>query len=171
MMGWRRGQVDGVARRVAPGVLTLLLLVLGLVPLHIPYMAPLGPSFLLISAYYWAVHRPELLPAPVVFLFGVLADLLSGAALGSGTLVLLLAYGLTRLWRPHLLGTGFLGAWLGFAVVAAAAQVALWVVAIALAGAVPDPQPALFGGIIAIAVYPVVSALFAQTGRLVEDGR
>jgi rod shape-determining protein MreD len=169
-MARRRGEIDGLARRMAPAALTLLLLIFGLVPLRIPYMEPLGPSFLLISAYYWAVHRPELLPAPVVFALGLLGDLLSGAPLGSGTLVLLLAYALTRTWRRPLVGAPFLVGWLGFIIVAAAAQLALWIVAIALAGAVPDPRPALFGGIIAIALYPVVAALFSQTARPADEG-
>lgn len=169
MRGRRPGQVEALARRLAPGVLTLLLLIVGMVPLHIPYLTPLGPSFLLISAYYWAVHRPELLPAPVVFGLGLLGDLVTGSALGSGTFVLLLAYVLTRAWRRHLFRAGFLMVWLGFAVVAAAAQMVLWVIAIVLAGSVPDPRPALLGGVIAIALYPVVAGLFSQAERLVEE--
>jgi hypothetical protein len=44
----------------------------------------------------------------------------------------------------------------------------LWVLAAALAGAIPDARPALFGALLAIALYPVVVALFMQAERLVE---
>jgi rod shape-determining protein MreD len=169
MSSSRWTQVEGLARRLTPGVLTLLLLILGSVPLQIPYLAPIGPSFLLISAYYWAVHRPELLPAPAVFGFGVVSDLLGGAPLGSGTLVLLLAYAAARAYRRPLLGASFPIVWLGFAVIAAGANLALWIVATVLAGAVPDPRPALFAGLLEIALYPVIAALFMQAERLVEE--
>jgi rod shape-determining protein MreD len=115
MTGSTWTQVEHLARRVTPAVVTLLLLVIGLVPLQVPYLVPVGPCFLLISAYYWALHRPELLPAPVVFGFGALSDLLGGAPLGAGTLVLLLVYALTRSYRRLLHNAGFVTAWLTFA--------------------------------------------------------
>jgi rod shape-determining protein MreD len=168
MSGWTWSQIDHLGRRLVPTVLTLLLLVLGLVPLRIPYLVPVGPSFLLISAYYWGLHRPELLPGPVVFALGLLGDLMGGAPLGAGTLVLLLAYQATRSYRRILFNAGFVMIWLGFGAVVAGAGLALWALAALLAGAVPDGRPALFAGLLAFALYPLVAALFAQAERLVE---
>lgn len=162
--GW--GQVETAARRLTPGVVTLLLMIIGLVPLQIPHLAPIGPSFLLMSAYYWGVHRPELLPAPAIFAFGIVSDLLSGAPLGSGTFVLLLVYAVARGYRRPLLTAGFFVVWLGFAVVAVSAGLAAWAVATVLAGAVPDPGPAMFAALLEIALYPAVAALFFQAERL-----
>lgn len=162
--GW--GQIETAARRLTPAALTLLLMVAGVVPLQIPHLAAIGPSFLLISIYYWAVHRPGLMPAPAIFVFGLLGDLLGGAPIGSGTFVLLLVYAVTRAYRRPLLAASFLVVWFGFAVVAAAAGLAAWAVASALAGTVPDPGRALFGALLEVALYPVVAALFFQVERL-----
>ena len=45
-------------------------------PLRLPYLPPLSVSLVLVSVYYWAVHRPSALPAPAVFFLGLMADLL-----------------------------------------------------------------------------------------------
>jgi rod shape-determining protein MreD len=168
MTGWSWAQVENLARRLTPALITLLLLVLGLVPLRVPYLVPVGPTFLLISAYYWAVHRPELMPAPVVFALGAISDLLGGAPLGAGTLVLLLVYAVTRDYRRLLFNAGFAVAWLGFGAVSLVSALALWALAALLAGAVPDGRPALFGTLLGFALYPVIAALFIAAERLVE---
>ncbi len=163
--GW--AQLEALALRLTPAVVTLLLLVVGLVPLRLPYLVPVGPCFLLISVYFWALHRPGLMPPPVVFGLGALSDLLGGAPLGAGTLVAVLVYSLTRTYRRLLLNSGFAVAWLAFAAVAAAAGLVLWALAALLAGALPDIGRVAFGALIAILLYPIVAALFLQAERLV----
>jgi rod shape-determining protein MreD len=166
--GGRWTQVEALARRLTPAVVTILLLIVGLVPLRVPYLVPMGSCFLLIAAYYWALHRPELLPAPAVFALGAVGDLLDFAPLGAGTLVLLLVYGVTRSYRRLLINAGFGTAWLAFAAVAIVAALVLWGLVTALERAVPDARPVVFGALLAIALYPVVVALFIQAERLVE---
>ena len=58
-------QLDNWARNLAPFALTMLSLIVGNMPLHLPYFVPLGISLPMISVYYWAIHRPNLLPAPL----------------------------------------------------------------------------------------------------------
>jgi hypothetical protein len=91
---WQR--LDQIARNVSPFAITVLLLIIGLVPLRLPYLPPLSVSLVLVSVYYWAVHRPSALPAPAVFFLGLMADLL-GAVLGVNAPVLLVA--LPARWR------------------------------------------------------------------------
>ncbi|MBX6320412.1 MAG: rod shape-determining protein MreD [Rhodospirillaceae bacterium] len=163
--GW--AQIEALALRLTPAVVTLLLLVAGLVPLRLPYPVPVSPCLLLISVYFWALHRPSLMPAPVVFGLGTLGDLLGAAPLGAGTLVMVLVYCQTRAHRRLLLNSGFGMAWLAFAAVAAAAELMLWALAALLAGALPDIRPAAFGALIAVLLYPIVAVLFLQAERLV----
>src|SRR4029077_10467745 len=60
-------RLDNWARNLPPFALTLLMLIIGTMPLHLPYFVPLGTGLAMISVYYWAIHRPGLLPAPAVF--------------------------------------------------------------------------------------------------------
>ena len=56
---WHR--LDIIARSLSPLAMTVLLIMIGMVPLQIPNMAPVIPAMALIAVYYWAVHRPDLM--------------------------------------------------------------------------------------------------------------
>ena len=62
---WQR--IDFIMRSLTPFVLTLVLVVLGQVPLHIPGFAEVAPILPLMAVYHWAIYRPDLLPASAVF--------------------------------------------------------------------------------------------------------
>ena len=62
---WQR--LDALARYLSPFAVASLLLLDGSVPIRLPHLAEIGPNFALISVYYWAVHRPTVLPPFAVF--------------------------------------------------------------------------------------------------------
>ncbi len=158
-------RLDLWARNLLPFLLTLAMLILGTAPLPIPHFLPLGAGLALISVYYWAIHRPGLLPAPAVFAIGLLGDLLGIAPLGVGTLMFLLVYGIALSQRRVFQGQPFLIVWWGFMMVAAGALSAGWIFASIVAGAVLDPDPVIFDYLITLALYPAVADLFARAQR------
>lgn len=160
---WQR--LDQIARNVSPFAITVLLLIVGLVPLRLPYLPPLSVSLVLVSVYYWAVHRPSALPAPVVFFLGVMADLLGGGFLGVNALVLLVAYAGTLALRPWLVGASFAIVWWGFAILSAGALLLTWVITWILAGAAAELSPGVSGTVFAVGAYPLLATLFARTQR------
>jgi rod shape-determining protein MreD len=160
---WQR--LDQVARHVSPFAITVLLLIVGLVPLRLPYLPPLSVSLVLVSVYYWAVHRPGALPAPAVFFLGLMADLLGGGFLGVNALVLLVAYASTLSLRPWLVGASFAIVWWGFAILSVAALVLTWIITWFLAGAAADFSPGVSGTVFAVGAYPLLATLFARTQR------
>jgi rod shape-determining protein MreD len=160
---WHR--LDVWAGRAAPVTLTVLLVLLGAVPLPLPFWQPIGPGYALISVYYWAVHRPTALPAPLVFLIGVLADFFGLAPLGVGTLVLLICYSGTVSQRRHLVGQHFLVVWWGFMMVSAAGFFIAWAAASVLAVRFVDARPAFFSYLVTLGAYPLVALLLARAQR------
>jgi len=158
-------RLDLWARNLAPFVMTLLMLIVGTAPLPIPHFIPLGPGLALISVYYWAIHRPALLPAPAVFFIGLLSDLMGLAPLGVGTLVLLLTHGVALSQRRALAGQPFLVVWWGFMMIAAGTMSIGWIFASVVAGAALDPNPAIFAYLMTIALYPAAADLFARAQR------
>ncbi len=162
---WQR--LDQAARNLMPFSFTVLLLIASLVPLRLPYLPPLGTNLLLISVYYWSVHRPSVLPAPAVFAIGLLADLLGGGMLGVWALVLLAAHGATLSVRRWFVGASFVIVWLGYAVLAVVAMLLTWLIVWALSGAVADLAPGMSGVLVGIGVYPVLAAFFARAQRVV----
>lgn len=160
---WQR--LDLIARNVSPFAFTLLLLIVGLVPLRLPYLPPLSVSLALVSVYYWAVHRPNALPAPAVFALGLLADLLGGSFLGINALVLLVAYASTVALRHWLVGATFAIVWWGFVIISTGALLLTWVITWILAGAAADLSPGISGTLFAVGAYPLLGTFFARAQR------
>jgi rod shape-determining protein MreD len=161
---WQR--LDLLARNVSPFAFTLVLLILGLVRLRLPYLPPLSLSLVLVSVYYWAVHRPSALPPAAVFILGLLADLLGGGLLGSNVLVLLATYGGTLAVRHWLVGASFAIVWWGFALAATAAMLLSWVVTWLMVGAFPDLASGVSGTLFAVGAYPLLATFFAHAQRI-----
>ena len=158
-------RMDGWARNAFPFALTLLMMVLGATPLHISFFQALGPVLAMISAYYWAIHRPSLLPAPAVFIIGLVGDLMGQAPLGVGTMMLLFVYVVAFSQRRLFLGQPFLVVWLGFMMIAAGAMALGWILAGFVAGGALDPKRAVFAYVMALALYPAIADLFTRAQR------
>jgi rod shape-determining protein MreD len=160
---WQR--LDTAARSLAPFSATVLLLILGLVPLRLPYVPPFGTSLVMVSVYYWAIHRPAMLPAPAVFAIGLLADLFGGGMLGLGALILLLAYVVAESARRWIVGANFAIVWLGYAVLEIASVLLSWLLTKILTGSSVALAPGLSGAMFGVGAYPLLATLFARAQR------
>jgi rod shape-determining protein MreD len=148
---WHR--LDIVARSLSPLAITLLLIMLGMVPLQIP------------EVYYWAVHRPNLMTVWVIFLVGLFQDLLSGGHLGVGILALLMVHVVIDTQRRIFARSSFQALWVLFAIVAAAALYLMWLLNCLLQGVFLEVQPVLFQYLTTVAAYPCLAWLFAQAQK------
>lgn len=160
---WQR--LDALARQLAPFSLAFLLVLIGAVPLRLPHLGEISPHFALLAVYYWAVHRPGVLPAGAVFVLGLFSDFLGVAPLGVGTAVLLGVYAVTVSQRRFLTGQSFMGVWTGFALVCASSFAVTWLLASLLAGTMIDGRAAVFAAMLNVAIYPAVGFIFAHTQR------
>jgi rod shape-determining protein MreD len=158
-------QLDRAARRLFPFALTILLVTLSVLPLPVPGYALVVPSFGLMSVYYWAIHRPDLMPAPAVFVIGLLEEILTGTPSGLDALTLLIVYGIMRNQRRPFLGKPFTVMWFGFLIVAPAATFGRWFFASVLAGQIVPLQAPLIQLMLTLAIYPWLAWLLAGTQR------
>jgi rod shape-determining protein MreD len=160
---WHR--VDKSARNSAPFAVTVLLMLVGMTPLHLPQFGMITPPLTLMAVYYWAVHRPDLLRPMVAFGLGVLQDLLAGAPLGVSSLTFMVAYWVSLTQRRFFLGASFLMMWWGFLLVAIVASLVQWLGYSALAGRLVQVEPALFQCAVAIGLFPLPAWLFMRVQR------
>ena len=114
-------RLDIAARYAFPAGCTLLLMLLAVAPYGIADQAAMLPAVTFACVYFWSLLRPGAMPPPVVFVVGLLLDLLGYLPLGVGALTLLIVHGLAVHWRPILVRQGFVAAWLTFAGFAAGA--------------------------------------------------
>ena len=159
-------RLDIGCRCALPALLTLVLALINVIPLQAPGFAPVAPTMVLASLYYWAIYRPTMTPLWAVFLIGLFEDIVTGAPMGVNAAIYLIAFGLVAGQRRVFLGKSFGVVWWGFMLVAGAAEALRWVLISALGGLIVDPMPGLFTYISSIAIYPVLSLLLAALHRI-----
>ncbi len=160
---WTR--LDSTARNLSPFALTVLLVMIGMIPIRALNFAPIMPALGLIAVYFWLVYRPDLMPAWVVFLVGLIQDLLGGGALGVGVFVLLVVYATMAGERRSIAQRSFVLVWLVFLPVAAGAFILTWLFNSLIVDALLDPGPAAFQYLSTVAFYPCIAWLFLQAQR------
>lgn len=159
-------RIDTITRHSLPALIMLFLVVLNMVPLHIPGIARIMPVLPLIAVYHWSVYRPALLPPAVVFCIGLLHDVLSGAPIGVNALVYLTVYGIVESQQRFLVGKSFAVVWLGFGIVSMIATIEAWLLVSILSSAVVEPNAALFQFILNFGCFPLMAWLFLRYQKI-----
>jgi rod shape-determining protein MreD len=155
-------RLEAAARAVLPGFGAALLMVMAAGPTGLPTLVA---AVTLPQVVFWSIFRPAAMAPPVVFLLGLLLDLLSLAPLGTGVLTLLVAQGLAMTWRRFLMRQGFVVMWLGFCGFAAGASALGYALTALLSFDLPPVQPAFHQAMLAIGLYPAFAALLGRLHR------
>lgn len=150
-----------------PGVLTLLLVLMGAVPIGAPLIGPVLPAFGLIAVFVFSIHRPDLMPHWLAFLIGLVQDLVIGGPLGLNALLLLAVQGLCSSQRRFLAGKPFWLVWMGFVLVSIPAALAQWLIACAYLMALLPIRDTLMQATVTLALFPLIAApLMILSNRL-----
>jgi rod shape-determining protein MreD len=162
-------RLDIAARFCFPSCITVLLMLLTQAPLEIPEQTALLPAVALCCVWFWSLFRPDAVPPPLVFLIGMLLDLLGYLPLGAGVFTLLAVHGVAVALRRPLARRGFAWIWIVFGGVAAAASLLIWLLVMLLTFRLLSPDPAIFVAILTIALYPVLAIPFAGAQRSIAN--
>jgi len=160
-----RRRLDAMARSGVPVACTLALMFASKAPFGVADQAVVLPAVTVVSVFFWSLFRPSSMPAPVVFLIGVLLDLLGWMPLGEGTVVLLVVHALCLRWRRVLAKQSFAVIWVVFVGFAAGAAALMWALAALLAFRMLPVASALFQAVLTAALYPALAILFAGAHR------
>ena len=152
-------RLDAFARLAFPGFSTAFLMVLAAAPVSLP--SPVFAATLPCVAF-WSVFRPAAMVPPIVFLLGLLMDLLTLAPLGSGVLVLLVLQAVALRFRRFLARQSFLAVWLAFCVAAFGATMLYWGLQALLSLRLPPVAPALHAALLACGLYPAIAFVLTR---------
>ncbi len=144
-------------RRALVSLLALFAVLLGAVPLGIEGFAPVAPDWLLMIVFYWSIYRPELLPAPVIFLLALLSDAIGGGPPGMSAILLLLVRLACLSQRRAFVGKSLLVTWFGFAAVALGAAVLSWPLASLYYETLIDPHALLARAALTVVLFPLLA--------------
>jgi rod shape-determining protein MreD len=150
---------------VLPIVTTVLAALLSIEPLHLDGYAALTPAFTLMATYHWTIYRPDLLPAPLLFLIGTTQDLLSGGLLGVTAVTLLLARAIVVPHRHHFVDRPFPFIWAGFTLLTGGAMLFSWTLHSLLAAELLELRGPVVRAVLTISVFPIVSFLLGRSQR------
>lgn len=162
-------RLDMAARRGFPGSTTALMLLFASAPLGVPGQAELQASIALASVFFWSLFRPDSMPPAMVFMIGLLVDLLGYAPPGVSVLTLLIAHGLALRWRRVLVRQGFLLVWLAFVGVAIGAAALQWALTSALTFRLLPPGPGVFQAAIGAGLYPALATLLTRAHHTLAE--
>jgi rod shape-determining protein MreD len=162
-------RVNGGLARLLPVATTVLAALIAILPVKVPGYAALVPAFTLMAVYHWTIYRPDLLPPIWIFAIGLAQDLLSGALIGIGALMLLLARGAVLRYRRLFINRTFPFVWLGFTLLAGGVMLGLWVLHCVLQLSLFDLRTTMFRTVLTIAVFPVASFAMGRTQRALMD--
>jgi len=165
---WQR--LDKAGRNLAPFAVTVMLVLVGMVPIPIPSYTAVAPQLTLISVYYWTIHRPDLMRPGVAFLIGLLQDLLIGGPLGVNALILVVAQWAVLNQRRVFLASTFSLLWIGFAMVMAGAAFLQWLAFSVLSAGILPMKPALFQGLLTVAMFPALGWMLIRVHRAFLNG-
>ena len=160
---WQR--LDLWARNISPVGISVILVLLSVIPTHVPGYGSIVPQFALMSVFHWTVFRPDLFPIIAVFITGVLQDALSGAPMGLNTIVFLTVFGVVLGQRRFFLGKTFLVEWLGFSIIAAGASIQAWLLLSAYHVNFMTPTPIFFQYLMTIGFYPFLAWMMGRWQR------
>lgn len=127
MFSWFEG-IDGshILRAVLPLLMAAIGVLLSLIALPLPYVGIMRPDFLLMFVFFWAINRPSFFPPSLIFISGILVDLIVNSLVGLTPLLLICIYMLIKSQRRFLMAQSFMVLWLCFAVVSIGFAVAEW---------------------------------------------
>lgn len=162
-------RLDLFARQMIPFGITVALILLGMVPLHLPEASQAMPWLALMAIFHWGMYRPELMPLSGVFILGVLQDALLGTPLGLHSIVYLGVFGVVTFQHGFFYDKSFAVIWLVFAFVSGAAMFLSLMLLSFYNMSFVAPGTAFFQYFLTISLFPVASWLLTKLHRLVLE--
>ena len=150
--------LDRAARAAVPAASIAALLLVSLVPWVGDRAAP---ALAVAAVHYWAGRRPDLVPAPFVFVVGLAHDSVADTPFGLMALSYLFVLGAARSQRFLVVGQPFAAGWAIFAVVAFTASAIVWIGASFYYGAAMSVGAPAAVLLLTVLTYPAVAGLLA----------
>lgn len=119
---------DEIARFGTVYAILIFFIVIEILAFPDPFSSLQFVPFLMISVYFWALYRPNVLPPLLVFIFGLLVDVMSGLPIGVGAIILVLLNWAISEQRAFLSAQSFAMKWLVFGMVYLVIVIVQWMV-------------------------------------------
>jgi rod shape-determining protein MreD len=161
--------LDIALRQAFPAMTSVVLMFLSMTHFGLSGQSELLPTVATTCVWFWSLHRPSAMAPPVVFLIGLLLDILGFLPLGVGPVTMLATHGLAQRLRSFLSRQVFVIVWLTFTMTACGIAAMNWLFVSLLSFRLEPPAPVLFEAGLAFAMYPLVAIPMAVARRKIAD--
>lgn len=146
--------------------LVLLLFFLSLISFSIPMTEMIRPYFILMAIYYWAVYRPTLLNAVIIFFLGIFYDLILGFPLALHAALFLIVHWIIRNQRTYFLGQSYVIVWIGFIITCFSVLVLEYIFFSIYLGHILSFTGLLNTLVLTSLFYPLITLIFSGLNRI-----
>lgn len=167
MVGARELPQGPGIRLVYPAFFTLVMMILLHVPTPYFALSTLAPALPFAFTYYWAIQRPSAAPLLAVFALSIIHDLWVADIVGITAFLALLLHLAIVPNQEVFRVAPFPLRWATFGVILAALLGLKWAMLSAMNWTVLPPSDLVFQIIVTIAVYPIISRLYALIDKRV----
>ena len=143
--------------RLVPFVTLFAAVILSHLPMPTVLAQNTMPPFVLSLVFLWAVYRPNWLPVVLVFIVGLLMDVLSGVPLGLNAVLLVAVYWPVAVQRRIFLREPFPFLWLSFAAILTLVELARWLFVSASLLSLAPVGLVFSNLIVGIGVFPLIA--------------
>ena len=150
---------------IAYGVFALLTFI-SLISFSIPLTEAVRPYFIIMIVYFWAIHRPTLIPPLIIFMVGIIYDMLMGFPLALHSVLFILAYWIIKNQRLFFLGQSYLAIWIGFFITCLSLLVLEYFFFSALAHSLLNIKPLIGSLLLSVCIFPLLSFVFTKINGL-----
>ena len=157
--------LDTAARRLVPVSTVFLLILIGALPVQIPHYGAVAPMLSLCGVVYWTLSRPQLMPASIAFVLGLIQDIVGMSPMGLHALLYVVAWAMVDQQRKFLYGRPFILLWLSFCLVVVVVQSLAWTSYSLLHMIVVAAQPAIVSALLTMTAFPVVATIAMMIDR------
>ena len=143
--------------RIVPFLTLFAAVILSHLPLPMVLAQNTMPPFVLSFVFLWAVYRPNWLPVSMVFVIGLLMDILGSVPLGLNAVLLVAVYWPVAVQRRIFLREPFPFLWLSFAAIVTLVELTRWLfVSVSLLALAPVGL--VFSNlVVGIGVFPLIA--------------
>ncbi|AFX99490.1 rod shape-determining protein MreD [Candidatus Endolissoclinum faulkneri L2] len=143
-------------RRSMPMALVAMLAVISVFSIKIPGWASVVPDYTSMAIFYWAVFRPDLQPVLLLFMIGLLKDIITGNPLGLTAISLLLLHGLALSQQRFLVTKPFLFICFAFMLIQLPISILSWLMMSVLHFCLIAPDPVMYQYLITVFSFPIM---------------
>jgi len=153
------------SRQFLPALLTILYILVSVLIWPLPFVGAVAPSLGLVAVYYWSVHRPDLYRVPVVFLLGMLNDIVHFLPLGLSAFVFVGVHQLLHAQRRFFVGQTFYVLWFGFGLIALLSSFVNWTLLSLIDGRAVTVVPVVMQYLLTVAIFPLAAWVLIRVQR------